>query len=41
MMFNNAIQTFPGNVIASMAGFEPRMGFEATDAARFTPNVQF
>ena len=41
MMFNNAIQTFPGNVIASIAGFEPRGGFQAAETARVTPNVQF
>jgi len=41
MMFNNAIQTFPGNVIASIAGFEPRGGFQAAEPARVTPNVQF
>jgi len=41
MMFNNAIQTFPGNVIANIAGFEPRGGFQAAEQARVTPNVQF
>ena len=41
MMFNNAIQTFPGNVIASIAGFEPRSGFQAAEQARVSPEVRF
>ena len=41
MMFNNAIQTFPGNVIASIAGFEPRGGFQAAEQARVSPEVRF
>ncbi len=41
MMFNNAIQTFPGNVIASIAGFEPRGGFQASEQARVSPEVRF
>ena len=39
--YNNAIQTFPGSLIASIGGFETRQGFEAAEGAREVPNVQF
>ena len=39
--FNNAIQTFPGNVFAGLFHFEARRGFEADDAARTVPEVKF
>ena len=39
--FNNAIQTFPGNVFAGLFHFEARRGFEADDAARTVPEVTF
>ena len=38
--YNNAIQTFPGSLIASIGGFETRQGFEAAEGAE-VPNVQF
>ena len=39
--YNNAIQTFPGNIIAG-SKFNPRQGFEVTDsAARQAPSVKF
>lgn len=40
--FNTAIQTFPGNVVAGLAHFSARDGFEVEDAsARQAPKVQF
>lgn len=39
LAYNNAIQTFPGSLIAG--GRAPRTGFEADDAARTAPKVQF
>ena len=39
MMYNNAIQTFPGSLMAG--GRTPRKGFTADDSARETPKVQF
>ncbi|WP_321972195.1 LemA family protein [Paratractidigestivibacter sp.] len=39
MMYNNAIQTFPGSLVAG--GRAPRQGFSADADARQTPNVQF
>ena len=39
MMYNNAIQTFPGSLVAG--GHTPRKGFTADDSARETPKVQF
>ncbi|MDD7364005.1 MAG: LemA family protein [Atopobiaceae bacterium] len=39
--YNNAIQTFPGNIIAG-SKFNPRQGFEVVDsAARQAPTVKF
>ena len=39
--YNNAIETFPGNIVAG-AKFKQRMGFEVTDAAaRNVPEVKF
>ena len=39
--YNNAIQTFPGNIIAG-SKFNPRQGFEVADsAARQAPTVKF
>ena len=41
LMYNNAIETFPGNVVAG-SKFKVRQGFEVTDAsARQAPQVQF
>ena len=39
--YNNAIQTFPGNIVAG-SKFNTRQGFEVTDAAaRQAPSVKF
>ena len=39
--YNNAIETFPGNIVAG-SKFRPRNGFEvATEAARQAPEVKF
>ncbi len=41
MDYNNAIETFPGSLIAGNK-FEPRQGFEVmNDAARVAPEVKF
>ncbi len=40
--YNTSIQTFPGNLMAPLGRFEPRDGFEVTDAeARSVPEVSF
>ena len=39
--YNNAIQTFPGNIFAGIFQFKERTGFEAAEAAREVPNVKF
>ena len=39
--YNNAIQTFPGNVFAGLFHFGERHGFEADAAAREVPQVKF
>ncbi len=39
MEYNNAIQTFPGSLVAG--GRSPRRGFVAADSARETPKVGF
>ena len=42
LIYNNAIQTFPGVLVAGFGGFAPRNGFEVTDAdTRQAPKVQF
>ena len=42
LMYNNAIQTFPGSLFAGMGGFEPRQGLTVSDAStREVPKVQF
>ncbi len=41
MKYNNAIQTFPGSVVAGFGGYQPMQGFEASAAARETPQVRF
>lgn len=41
MAYNNAIQTFPGSLVAG-SSFQPRQGFEVLDgAARQAPKVSF
>ncbi len=39
MMYNDAIQTFPGSLVAG--GRTPRQGFAADEASREAPKVQF
>ena len=39
--YNNAIQTFPGNIIAGMFHFTKRDGFDANAAAAGAPVVSF
>ena len=39
--YNNAIQTFPGNIFAGIFQFKERTGFEAAEAAREVPEVNF
>lgn len=41
MTYNNAIQTFPGNIIAGMFHFTRRDGFDAAAAASAAPVVSF
>ena len=41
LKYNNAIQTFPGSLVAGMAGFQPLNGFVADVEARDVPKVQF
>jgi len=41
MKYNNAIQTFPGSVVAGFGGYQPMQGFEASAAARENPQVRF
>ncbi|MGI6045394.1 MAG: LemA family protein [Eggerthellaceae bacterium] len=41
MKFNNAIQTFPGNIFAGMFHFEPRQSFDAQSEAENAPKVSF
>lgn len=42
LIYNNAIQTFPGNLVASIGGFAERKGFTVTDeATRQAPKVEF
>lgn len=39
--YNNAIQTFPGNIFAGIFQFKSRTGFEAAAESREAPKVQF
>lgn len=42
LIYNNAIQTFPGNLLAGIGGFMPKTGFTVTDnETRQAPKVQF
>ena len=42
MIFNTAIETFPGNLIAGIGGFTRKTGFEVTsEAVREVPQVKF
>lgn len=39
--YNLAVRSFPGNVMAGMFGFERKTPFEATEAEKATPTVNF
>ena len=39
--YNNAIQTFPGNIFAGIFQFKERSGFEAAPETRDVPQVKF
>ena len=39
--YNNAIETFPGNIVASIGHFQTKTGFEAEQNARQAPSVKF
>ena len=41
LKYKNKIEMFPTNIIASMFGFKPEMFFEATEAEKEAPKVQF
>lgn len=41
LTYNNAIQTFPGNILAGMFGFTKRDGFDANVVASGAPVVSF
>ena len=41
MTYNNAIQTFPGNLVAGMFGFKEKAGFSAAVEAATAPSVSF
>lgn len=41
MTYNNAIQTFPGNLVAGMFGFKEKAGFSAAAEAATAPSVSF
>ena len=41
MKYNNAIQTFPGNIFAGMFGFKERPLFDANEGAEVAPTVTF
>lgn len=41
LSYNNAIQTFPGNIFAGIFQFKERSGFEAATESREVPPVRF
>ena len=41
MTYNNAIQTFPGNIVAGIFGFKEKAGFSAAAEAATAPSVSF
>ena len=41
MKYNNAIQTFPGNIFAGIFGFKQRPLFDANEGAEVAPSVTF
>ena len=41
LTYNNAIETFPGSLVAGFGHFERMQGFQAADSARAVPTVKF
>ena len=41
LAYDNALETFPSNLIAGMFNFEPKAYFEAEEASREVPRVDF
>lgn len=39
--YNLEVQTFPGNIFASIFGFKPKAMFQADEGAQNAPNIQF
>jgi LemA protein len=39
--FNNAISTFPRNLVAGLFGFKSKSGFVADDASQKAPKIDF
>ena len=39
--YKNKLEMFPSNIVASMFGFKPEAFFEATEADKEVPKVQF
>src|SRR5438552_1508525 len=39
--YNTRLRLFPGSIVASMAGFQPKAFFEATPDAATAPKVKF
>lgn len=39
--YNVSVRTFPGNVVAGISGFERKESFEASEAEKATPKVEF
>ena len=41
LAYDNALETFPSNMVAGMFNFEPKVYFEAEEASRAAPKVDF
>ena len=41
LMYNNAIQTFPGSLLASFGDFPEKAGYQIPDASREAPSLKF
>lgn len=39
--YNVSVRTFPGNIVAGIAGFSRKESFEATESEKATPKVEF
>jgi LemA protein len=39
--YNTAVRSFPTNVVAGVTGFDSKQSFQATEAERTTPQVEF